>query len=244
MFSIYDGREKFYQWDLNRKLIVYEPTIKEVHFSNCLCERARKCETYTEGNITLVDVPNELLQEYLDIYVYGYDGESTKHSAVFDVVKRTKPADYIYTPTERETWEELEERIEELEKNGGSGGSNVLKVEIFDTDDGGYTISHTPEQIQAHFREDGCVVVDYDDCFYTVNFVNEGEMYCHYHNNDGTIYQFYVRDYGDNEIEVSHSVIKHATKADITELEKNVGDIETALDTIIAIQNELIGGNS
>ena len=103
MFSIYDGREKFFQWDLNRKLIVYEPSIKEVHFSNCLCERARKCETYTEGNLTLVDVPNELLQEYLDIYVYGYDGESTKHSAVFDVVKRTKPEEYVYTPEEIKT---------------------------------------------------------------------------------------------------------------------------------------------
>ena len=34
MFKIYDGRSEFYQWDLNRKLIISDPTIDEVHFCN------------------------------------------------------------------------------------------------------------------------------------------------------------------------------------------------------------------
>ena len=32
MFKIYDGREQFYQWDLDRKLIVEDAAITEVHF--------------------------------------------------------------------------------------------------------------------------------------------------------------------------------------------------------------------
>lgn len=111
MFTIQDGRSNFYQWDLNRKLIVEDSTIKQVHFSNCLCVEARVCETYTEDNKTLVDVPNALLQEYLDINVYGYDGEATKHCATFGVIKRTKPADYIYTDEEVNALEEVKADI-------------------------------------------------------------------------------------------------------------------------------------
>ncbi|MBR4419837.1 MAG: hypothetical protein IKT32_03060 [Clostridia bacterium] len=111
MFSIYDGRKHFYQWDINQKLIVNDSTITEVHFSNCLCTDARKCETYTEGALTLVDVPNDLLTEYLDINVYAYDSGATKHSATFEVVRRTKPADYVYTPEELKSWEEINEQV-------------------------------------------------------------------------------------------------------------------------------------
>lgn len=115
MFSIYDGREKLYQWDIDRKLIVKDKTITEVHFSNCLCAEARKCETYTEDGLLLVDVPNELLTEYLDINVYAYDSGATKHSATFEVERRTKPTDYVYTPEEVKTWEELSERVAGVE---------------------------------------------------------------------------------------------------------------------------------
>lgn len=117
MFSIYDGRTQFYQWDKNQKLIVNDGSIIQVHFANCLCANARVCETYTDGAITLVDVPNELITQDYDIKVWGYDGNATKHCAVFEVAKRTKPADYIHTDEELKTWEELESRVEELENN-------------------------------------------------------------------------------------------------------------------------------
>lgn len=116
MFTIYDGRKHFYQWDLNQKLIVEDSTITEVHFANCLCSNARVVETYTEGALTLVNVPSELLQEYLDINVYAYDGEKTKHNAAFEVYKRTKPSDYVYTDTELREWETLAAQISALEK--------------------------------------------------------------------------------------------------------------------------------
>lgn len=96
MFSIYDGREKLYQWDKDRKLIVEDETIKQVHFANCLCRDAKVCEV-KDG---LVDVPNELLTDWTDIRAWGYDGAATKHEQVFEVEKRVKPADYIYTPSD------------------------------------------------------------------------------------------------------------------------------------------------
>jgi hypothetical protein len=118
MFSIYDGREHFYQWDLDRKLIVYDETIKEVHFCNRTDECSLVCEVYTEGKLRLVDVPNILLQDNWRINVYGYDENYTKHSERFDVKSRSKPADYVYTETEVKSYDALAKRVEEIENNG------------------------------------------------------------------------------------------------------------------------------
>ena len=120
MFRIYDGREHFYQWDLDRKLIVEDPSIKEVHFCNRTDSCSLICETYVEGDFTLVNVPNILLQTNWRIHVYAYNGY-TKQENIFEVVQRTKPSDYIYTETEILNYEDLEKRIEVLENNGGSG---------------------------------------------------------------------------------------------------------------------------
>ena len=48
MFSIQDGREHFWQWDSNRKLIVEDSSISEVHFSNRTDDYSLVCETYVE----------------------------------------------------------------------------------------------------------------------------------------------------------------------------------------------------
>jgi hypothetical protein len=120
MFSIYDGRSYFYQWDLDRKLIVYDESIKEVHFCNRTDDCSLVCNVYTEGNLRLVDVPNILLQDNWRINVYGYDENYTKHEKRFDVKSRSKPADYVYTETEIKSYEKLSERVEQIEKNGVS----------------------------------------------------------------------------------------------------------------------------
>lgn len=120
MFKI-PNDEKLYQWDINRVLIVEDETIKEVHFANCLCNEARVCEVKPGFDWRYVNIPNELLQEYMDIKAWAYDGNITKHCATFPVEKRAKPADYVYTPTEVKSYEALEERVEELEKNRVTG---------------------------------------------------------------------------------------------------------------------------
>ena len=119
MFSILDGRKYFYQWDVDRKLIVHDETIKEVHFCNKTDDCSLVCEVYESSGIRLVNVPNILLQDNWRINVYGYDDNYTKHSTQFEVKSRTKPADYIYTETEVKRWETLEQKIETVENNVG-----------------------------------------------------------------------------------------------------------------------------
>lgn len=128
MFKIYDGRKEFYQWDLDRKLIIEDPTVKEVHFCNRTDDCSLVCEVYTEDNLLLVDVPNILLQKDWRINVYAYDGNYTKYSKRFNVMSRTKPEDYVYTETELKRWETLEQRITELEENGVGGGSGLTNT--------------------------------------------------------------------------------------------------------------------
>lgn len=136
MFKIYDGREHFYQWDLDRKLIVNDASIAEVHFCNRTGECSLVCETYKENDIALVDVPNVLLQTDWKIKVYAYDDKHTKYEQCFEVVSRTKPEDYVYTEEELKTWEELEKKIEAL------GSCNVnyanLGVILYPYDDINY----------------------------------------------------------------------------------------------------------
>lgn len=120
MFEILDGRKEFYQWDINRKLVIHDETITEVHFCNRTDECSLKCEVYNVDGIYLVDVPNVLLTTDWRINVYGYDKEYTKHSKTFNVVRRSKPEDYIYTEEELKAWEELNERISAIEEDGAS----------------------------------------------------------------------------------------------------------------------------
>lgn len=128
MFKIYDGRDYFYQWDLDRKLIVENPDIEEVHFCNRTDECSLVCEVFEEDGKQLVNVPNILLQTDWRIRAYAYDGNSTKYEKIFTVKTRTKPADYVYTETEIKRYDDLEKRIKALEAGGGSSGGYYTPI--------------------------------------------------------------------------------------------------------------------
>lgn len=115
MFTIQDGRDSFYQWDIDRKLIVEDKAISEVHFCNKTDDCSLVCPTYEEDGVTVVNVPNILLQTDWKIRVYAYDKNYTKFSATFGVIARTKPESYIYTETEVNSWRKLEDRMSALE---------------------------------------------------------------------------------------------------------------------------------
>lgn len=116
MFRIADGREHFYQWDLDRQVVVDDPSIVEVHF----CNRTEDVSLVVEVIDGLANVPNILLQSNFDIRVFGYDGKATRHDAVFKVKAKTKPSDYVYTETEIKSYEYLENKIREIEEQGWS----------------------------------------------------------------------------------------------------------------------------
>lgn len=131
MFKILDGRSQFYQWDIDRKVIVEDASINEVHFCNRTDDCSLICEVYELDGLRVADVPNILLQENWRINVYAYDTNYTKHCDVFEVVRRSKPADYVYTETEIKNYDELLERLEEIEKNGISDETVAAAVEKY-----------------------------------------------------------------------------------------------------------------
>jgi hypothetical protein len=116
VFEILGGRKSFFQWDLNQKLIVFDDSITEVHFCNKSDDCALVCEVVNyENDLSVVAVPNILLQACRDIRVYGVAEDHTEHYARFEVISRSKPADYVYTETECKTFDLLEQRMQELE---------------------------------------------------------------------------------------------------------------------------------
>lgn len=127
MFRIYDGREHFWQWDLNQKLIVEDPTINEVHFSNRADKDSLPVEVYEENGLRLANVPNIFLQEDLKIKAYGYSVDHTKHEAWFYVTAKSKPADYVYTETEVKDYNSLLDKI-----SGKVDKSDILTEVISD----------------------------------------------------------------------------------------------------------------
>lgn len=117
MFHITDGRECFWQWDLNRTIYVEDDTIVEVHF----CNKTDVCSLVVEVIDNIANVPNILLQESFPIKVYAYCGDGyTKVERTFKVCSRTKPSDYAYTETEIKSYEYLENKLDEIEQKGFS----------------------------------------------------------------------------------------------------------------------------
>lgn len=135
MFKIYDGREHFFQWDLDRKLIVEDKSIKAVHFCNRTgaCSITRYC--YDVNGMWLVDVPNLCLQESYRLRVYGFsEAKYTMEVQYFEVEARTKPEDYVYTEAEVACWETLDERIKALEENPVSEEAIAAAIEAYLTE--------------------------------------------------------------------------------------------------------------
>lgn len=112
MFKLEDGREELTQWDLDRRVIVSDKAVTEVHF----CNRTDKCslctEVYEDNGARVADIPNILLQSDLPIKVYAYDGCYTKHMTTYKVNKRTQPTDYAYSETQIVTWQSIRNDVD------------------------------------------------------------------------------------------------------------------------------------
>ena len=113
MFTLEDGREQLYQWDLDRRIIVNDSKICEVHF----CNRTSDCSLVVEVIDGYANIPNILLQDARPIRAYAYcDDKYTLTEQQFTVKTRTKPADYVYTETEILQYSTLGNRINELQE--------------------------------------------------------------------------------------------------------------------------------
>lgn len=109
MFTLQDGREHLYQWDLDRYIIVEDNTICEVHF----CNRTSDCSLVVEVKDGLAPIPNILLQEARPIRAYAYcDDKYTLTEQQFTVKSRTRPDDYVYTETDVITVRDMVDRAD------------------------------------------------------------------------------------------------------------------------------------
>lgn len=157
--KLYDGREKFYQYDTNQKLICEDCAVgEEIHFSNSAHSDAAICLTYDLDGAVVVNVPNLYLLSAVDLNVYSMrtedDGRCTISRHVFGVVPRKKPSDYVYEETEVKSYAELDRRIKKLEENDGAGidltGAAVGQVaQIAEVDKNGAPTKWHPADLPA-----------------------------------------------------------------------------------------------
>lgn len=103
--TIYDGRESFYQWDLNQKITSDAFKVGDIiHFSNMIHPLALTVKAYELDGRVVADVPNILLQTTYSIKAFRYISNPTSAQTVeertFIVNQKAQPSDYFYTETE------------------------------------------------------------------------------------------------------------------------------------------------
>ena len=177
MIKLADGRGSLYQWDTGRQV---ECDAEQVHFSNHHYGTSIDVDVQ-DGKAT---IPNQLLTSATPIKAWAWvkdsNGEYTKEEQIFAVAKRNKPSDYVYTPTELKTWQDLQNQIGDLnnlttahkdnlvnaindaaESGGGGAGDFIIKMTV-EGDGENYTVTScdaTIEQIDAAVAAEKTVVV-------------------------------------------------------------------------------------
>lgn len=130
MLSLVGG--ELYQWDTGRVVKVVPDenvTVHEVHFSTKRMDYAYVLKTYIEDGVTYCAIPNLILQQFNRLLCYevcqNSDGEETIADAYFDIIKRNRPEDYVYTEQEHFTFVKLENRLDKLEESSHTHGNKT-----------------------------------------------------------------------------------------------------------------------
>ena len=114
MLELNDGRDELWQWDTGRTLIV-DPDCSQVHFRKNVFDRSIDVDVVNGVAV----IPDVLLQTDKDLIVWAFSGTAengyTKIRKTFKVNRRNKPADYVFTPPEQTTLEQIQEKIDYLE---------------------------------------------------------------------------------------------------------------------------------
>ena len=114
MLELNDGRSEPWQWDTGRTLDV-DADCTQVHFSNNVF--GRSIDVNVAYGVAII--PDVLLQTDKDLNVWAFVGTAengyTKISKTFKVNRRNKPADYVFTPADQTTLEQIQEKIDYLE---------------------------------------------------------------------------------------------------------------------------------
>lgn len=102
-------QEKIYQWSTN--VPVYVDSASTVQFAQVGSSETMNVEPQASGEVFVATIPNVLLQEAKDIFIYqGEDSERVS------IIYRAKPDDYVYTETEVKDYDTLAAQLEELQE--------------------------------------------------------------------------------------------------------------------------------
>ena len=257
MIKLADGRGSLYQWDTGRQV---ECDAEQVHFSN-----------YYYGTSIDVDVqngkatiPNQLLTSAMPLKAWAWvtdsNGEYTKEEQIFIVAKRNKPSDYVYTPTEIKTWQDLQNQIGDLNNlktthkdnlvnaindaagSGGGASDFIIKMTVEDNGDGNYTVTSceaTTEQIDAAVAAEKRVVViaSVDGAVSELPMLQgiQGVSYSFGTFLSGQVVISFVQKVGENESEWQFSVtqIEAESVSYSNAALPTITDVKTALDALV-----------
>lgn len=132
MISLVGG--ELYQWDTGRIVrVVPDENVKvhEVHFSTKRMDYAYVLKTYIADGVTYCAIPNIILQQSNRLLCYevceNSDGEETIANTYFDIIKRNRPEDYVYTEQDHFTIQALSNRVDNLEE---SSHTHINKTEL------------------------------------------------------------------------------------------------------------------
>ena len=149
--KIKDGRDSLWQWDTGRSVIV-EENCDTIHFSNM--QHGKAIPSLVEKGEA--KIPDELLQSGAPLYCYAFVGSIengyTEYSQQIAVEKKPKPTDYVFTPTQYITIEQLDKRVESLEKQGGGGSGGFSPIVEIKPIDNGHKVSITDVNGKKEFE--------------------------------------------------------------------------------------------
>lgn len=139
MISLVGG--ELYQWDTGRIVrVVPDENVKvhEVHFSTKRMDYAYVLKTYIVDGVTYCAIPNIILQQSNRLLCYevceNSDGEETIANTYFDIIKRNRPEDYVYTEQDHFTIQALSNRVDKLEESSHTH-SNKTELDTITEED-------------------------------------------------------------------------------------------------------------
>lgn len=123
-----DGRGELYQWDTGRKVVIDDETIKQVHYQNRFYGRTIDVDV-SDGTAI---IPDHLLQSFASLVVFAWSGSVedgyTKIEKTFEIHKRNKPSDYVFTPVDQKTLDDLQKQIGDLADLTTDAKSNLVEA--------------------------------------------------------------------------------------------------------------------
>lgn len=139
MISLVGG--ELYQWDTGRIVrVIPDENVKvhEVHFSTKRMDYAYVLKTYIVDGVTYCAIPNIILQQSNRLLCYevceNSDGEETIANTYFDIIKRNRPEDYVYTEQDHFTIQALSNRVDKLEESSHTH-SNKTELDTITEED-------------------------------------------------------------------------------------------------------------